>query len=360
MTAKKRRSNKKKYKKNRAIINIIITIAVIFVVYKAASFAYNFAYTSISSEYSEPDYSTLTTVVVEEGSSTSKIASTLKDAGLIDSELMFRVNSRLGGYDGTFRFGTYEIPAGLSDEDIMLLLQKGVLKEQILITIPEGYTVKQIASYLEEKGICTSDEFINQVQNGTFEYDFIKDIPSGSKYRLEGFLYPDTYYIAEDADANYVINKLLGKFSDIYESEIKEKLSNTDLSLYEIMTIASIVEKEIVADEERPLAASVIYNRLKDGMPLQIDATVLYAIDSHTTALTLEDLNYDSPYNTYVYPGLPLGPISNPGLSSILGALDPAETNYLYYVLESSDSKNHVFCEDYDSFLEAKAAYKSN
>lgn len=359
MSAKRKRKRRKKYSRIRVAVNIIITIAVIFVVYKAAMFAYNYAFSSVSSEYKEPDYSNVSSVVIKEGSSTSDIAKALKDAELIDSEIMFRVKSRFGGYDETYKFGTYEIPDGLSDEDIMLMLQRGQ-SEQNSITIPEGYTIKQIASYLEEKGICTYDEFINKVQNGSYDYEFLREIPSGKEYKLEGYLYPDTYYIAVDADADYVINKMLERFENIYNNRIKEKIENSDKSLYEIITIASIIEKEIVVDEERALASSVIYNRLLEGMPLQIDATVIYAIDKHTDSLTSDELKYDSPYNTYVYSGLPKGPISNPGLPSILAALEPADTDYLYYVLESQDSSNHVFCESYNEFVNAKAAFKGN
>ncbi|MBR2594213.1 MAG: endolytic transglycosylase MltG [Firmicutes bacterium] len=356
---KKARKKKRRYSRIRIVVNIVVTLAVIFAVYKAATYTYNYMFKTVSTEQTGPNYSDVSRITVSEGDSTADIAKNLKDEGLINSELMFRFKSRFGGYDGTYKFGVYNIPSGLSDEEIMLLLQRGN-SENRSITIPEGYTIEQIANYLDSEGICTHDEFINQVQNGTYNYEFLNGVPDNVTYKLEGFLYPDTYYIAEEANAEYVINVMLEQFDNIYQNQLKDKLKDSGKSVYEAVTVASIIEKEVLLDEERPIVASVIYNRLNQGMPLQIDATVIYAIGMHTDNLTVNQLQYDSPYNTYVYEGLPLGPISNPRLASIEAAIEPAETNYLYYVLESASGSNHVFCEDYDSFIAAKSAYKAN
>ena len=193
---------------------------------------------TVSTEQTGPNYSDVSRITVTEGDSTADIAKNLKDEGLINSELMFRFKSRFGGYDGTYKYGVYNIPSGLSDEEIMLLLQRGN-SENRSITSPEGYTIEQRANSLDSEGICTHDEFINQVQNGTYNYEFLNGVPDNVTYKLEGFLYPDTYYIAEEANAEYVINVMLEQFDNIYQNQLKDKLKDSGKSVYEAVTVAS-------------------------------------------------------------------------------------------------------------------------
>ena len=203
----------------------------------------------------------------------------------------------------------------------MELLQSGKIAVNLKITIPEGYTVKQIAAKVAETELCTADEFIEECNKGNFSYDFLKDLP-------------DREYQQAVADSGYTLD--------------------------EIVTIASMIEKEIKVESERPTAAGVIYNRLKDNMSLGIDATVLYAVGKTGGELTSADLETDSPYNTRKNKGLPLGPIANPGESSFKAALYPEDNSYLYYVVEAVGKDNHVYCETYDEFLAAKRAYNAS
>jgi UPF0755 protein len=241
----------------------------------------------------------------------------------------------------------------------MELLQTGVVFDDVKFTVPEGYTTKQIAAKAEEAGICTAEEFIEECNTGSFDFEFVKNLPDRD-LKLEGYLFPDTYYVKEDTTAYDLIQAMLARFEQMYTKEYQNAVAASGYSLDELVTVASVIEKEIKLDEERPRAAGVIYNRLKEDMPLQVDATVLYAMGIVKEDITEVDLQYDSPYNTYKVKGLPVGPISNPGEASFQAALYPENNKYLYYVVEAKGQNNHVFCETYDDFLAAKANYKAS
>lgn len=299
------------------------------------------------------------TVTIPEGASTRDIAKILKDSKLIKNEFLFRLSSKMDGFDGTYRQGTYEIDTGYTKTQIMELLQTGVVMERRKITIPEGFTVKQIAERAFEAEICSAQEFIDECNTGTFDYEFLRDLPD-REYRLEGYLFPSTYFLSDEMTAHDLIDMMLAEFDKVYQ-KYKSDIEASEYTLDQIVTIASMVEKEISVSEERPRAAGVIYNRLKqDGMALGIDATVHYAVGKIGGELTQEDLNTESPYNTRKKEGLPLGPISNPGEASIEAAIHPESHNYLYYVLEAQGKSNHVYCETYDEFLAAKEAYQAS
>ena len=302
---------------------------------------------------------TTVTVTIPDGAGTETIAEILKENDLISSVFGFKLTSKLEGFDGTYKQGTYNIDTGMTKRQIMELLQSGKVAEDLQLMVPEGYTVKQIAAKAEEAGICTAEEFLNEVNSGTFDYEFLKDLPD-RQYRLEGYLFPDTYFLSETHTAHDVIDLMLKRFDQMYTEEYRNAVANSGKTLDEIVTLASMVEKEIKLPEERARAAGVMYNRLRDGITLGIDATVLYAVGKTAGDLTQDDLNIDSPYNTRKNYGLPLGPISNPGEASFKAALYPEEHNYLYYVVEAVGKDNHVYCETYDEFLNAKAAYNAS
>lgn len=302
---------------------------------------------------------TTVSVTIPEGAGTEDIAKILKENDLIGSVFGFKLTSKLEGFDGTYKQGTYSIDTGMTKRQIMELLQSGKVANDLKLTVPEGYTVKQIAERAAEVGICTAEEFISEVNNGTFDYEFLKDLPE-REYRLEGYLFPDTYFLAESMTAHDVIDLMLKRFEQMYTEEYQSAVASSGHTLDEIVTLASMVEKEIKLPEERATAAGVMYNRLRDGITLGIDATVLYAVGKTSGELTQDDLNIDSPYNTRKNYGLPLGPISNPGEASFKAALYPEEHNYLYYVVEAVGKDNHVYCETYDEFLDAKAAYNAS
>ena len=302
---------------------------------------------------------TTVSVTIPEGAGTEDIANILKENDLISSVFGFKLTSKLEGFDGTYKQGTYNVDTGMTKRQIMELLQSGKVAQDLQLMIPEGYNVKQIAAKAEEIGICTAEEFINEVNTGTFDYEFLKDLPD-REYKLEGYLFPDTYFLADHMTAHDVIDLMLKRFDQMYTEEYQNAVKSSGHTLDEIVTLASMVEKEIKLPEERARAAGVMYNRLRDGITLGIDATVLYAVGKDTGELTQANLNIDSPYNTRKNYGLPLGPISNPGEASFKAALFPEEHKYLYYVVEAVGKDNHVYCETYDEFLNAKAAYNAS
>lgn len=298
-------------------------------------------------------------VTIPEGAGTDEIAKILKENKLIHSVFGFKLTSRLEGYDGTYKHGKYDVDTGLTKRQIMELLQSGKTSEDLKVTIPEGYTVKQIAAKVAETELCTADEFIEECSKGTFDYDFLKDLPD-REYKLEGYLFPDTYLLHEGMTAHDIIDMMLARFDQMYTKEYQKAVADSGHTLDEIVTVASMIEKEIKVEAERATAAGVIYNRLKENMSLGIDATVLYAVGKTSGELTTAELETDSPYNTRKNKGLPLGPISNPGESSFKAALYPEDNDYLYYVVEAVGKDNHVFCKTYDEFLAAKNAYNAS
>ena len=360
----RRRRRRKRTAKNYVIIiiSVIIVILAVLLIRKGINAAYNIGKGYVTGENTSSGSAADGEEIeftIPAGASTSDIADILHEKGLISSKLMFRANSRINGYDGTYMQGTYKIAAGTDEEEIMKILQSGlVYNNSIKITIPEGYTAMQIAKTAEEKGICTADEFITEMNTGVFDFDFISSLPN-RQYRLEGYLFPDTYFISENGGAHELIEKMLTRFDDIYNENIKSYVEKSDYTMDEIVTIASIIESEIRADSERPIAAGVIYNRLKTGMKLQMDATVQYAQGLRKEVVTNDDLSIDSPYNTYKVDGLPLGPISNPGKASLIAAVTPDDNDYIYYVLKDRTSGEHYYTSDYNDFLKAKEQYKS-
>lgn len=298
-------------------------------------------------------------VTIPSGSGTADIAKILKENGLISNTFTFRLSSKINGYDGTYQMGTYDIDTGMTPTQIMALLQSGEVSTKNKLTIPEGYTVKQIADRVAETGICTAEEFITEANTGTFPHSFLKDLPD-REYRLEGYLFPDTYFLTEDMTAHEIISMMLDRFDQMYTQEYQDAVAASGHTLDEIVTIASMVEKEITLDDERARAAGVIYNRLEQNMSLGIDATVLYAVGKTGGELTQADLQTDSPYNTRLNKGLPLGPIANPGEASFKAALYPEDNDYLYYVVEKAGQSNHVFCKTNEEFLAAKEKYQAS
>ncbi|MBN1288934.1 MAG: endolytic transglycosylase MltG [Actinobacteria bacterium] len=223
--------------------------------------------------------------------------------------------------------------------------------EPYRVTIPEGYTNKQTAEKVNSatEGLITAGEFESAVDNGVYDFGFLTEAGGN----LEGFLFPKTYDVAEDQSANDLVQMMLEQYEEETEDLDWSSAAVNGVSGYQVLIIASMVEKEAKAPEERPVIASVIYNRLKAGMKLQICATVQYALGEWKPELSYSDLEVDSPYNTYKINGLPPGPICNPGFESISAALSPASTDYIYYILTTNDGR-HSFTSDYNQFLRWK------
>ena len=296
------------------------------------------------------------TVVVEKGDTLSSVADKLEEAGVVSSSTYFKLKVRLQGEDTEIKPGEYRFMPGEDSEKIQQTLSTNGFASTLEVTIPEGLTLKQTAQVVEEGTEIPAEEFEAAAKETDYGYAFLEDPAVES---TEGFLFPKKYEFEQGVDATQVVNRLLEQYLiETKDLDFKAAQDRFNLSEYELVTTASLIEKEAANDEERPLIASVIYNRIRARMPLQIDASIHYALGEPKEKLSLDDLEIDSPYNTYKNPGLPPGPIASPSRESIRAALEPAKTDYLYYVLEA-DRKEHFFTNDYDEFLEAKADAES-
>ena len=290
-------------------------------------------------------------IEVAEGDSFYGVLNKLSEEDKIKNEFLVKLYLKIRGIKPEVLAGTYKLDKSMTLDEIITLLSNDSTIGKIYITIPEGYTIDDIATELEENNICSSEDFINSVKN----YDlpaYVSNNPN-KRYNLEGFLFPDTYSFNENENADFVVKTMINRFEEVWQELVQSlNLSIADDEIEKIVNVASIIEKEAVVDSERSLISSVIYNRIAIEMPLQIDATVIYSYGYHIEKIYEKHLEIDSPYNTYMYYGLPIGPISNPGRASLMAALKPEKTDYLYYLLESEYT--HYFTDNYDDFLRRK------
>jgi UPF0755 protein len=303
----------------------------------------------------DPENTASVIVTVPQGAGTELIGNLLKKNGVISSAGVFRLWSKVNGHDGVYRAGSYELSPSMSMDTIIEKIISGDARAR-RFTIPEGYTLTQIRDRLAGNGLVDGDRFMDEAENGSFDYAFTAGLPRGYN-RLEGYLYPETYDIYADESAHGVIDRMLAQFEKLFTEEHYARAEEMGLTAHEIVVIASIIERETAVEEERSLVSSVIHNRLALGMPLQIDATVQYALGEQKSRLAYSDLEINSPYNTYKTKGLPPGPICSPRIECIDAALNPTDTDYIYYVLKPGGGSVHNFTSDYNEFLRYKEQY---
>lgn len=290
-------------------------------------------------------------VEVVKGDTLESVATKLEEAGVIKSAFMFKLEARMEGHGTQIKTGVFTFARGEDSDVILEKLAAGDAKPTTAITIPEGLTLEQTADQVARHSDIGAGAFEEAARKTDYGYAFLEDPDIKT---TEGYLFPSRYAFEEGTTARQVVNRLLGQYLlETQDMDIEGARQRLNLTEYELLTVASLIEKEAANDEERPLVASVIYNRLREDMPLQIDASIHYALDKPKEELALKDLKVDSPYNTYENTGLPPGPICSPSRESLQAAIEPAETDYLYYVLKA-DSKEHFFTDDYDEFLEWK------
>ncbi|MBE6919146.1 MAG: endolytic transglycosylase MltG [Ruminococcaceae bacterium] len=292
------------------------------------------------------------TVKVERGDSVGDVTNKLKKAGLIESKLLFRVFAVIFDADEIISPGTYELD---TDMDFRCLIHSMVSSQSVVppnvvtVTIPEGYTVAQTISVLAENGVCSEEELTEAAKNHVFtEYDFVDNVNLGSITRLEGYLAPDTYEFFEDSAPEVALARLLDNFDYWMNDTVRADIIKSGYTMEEIVIMASVIEKEAIGDdEERKNIASVFYNRIENpsfetyGL-LQSDATIYYVLRTQGLPDTAFSTSIDSPYNTYLHPGLPAGSICNPSRSALLAAVYPNDTNY-YYFAYGTDNVSHFF-----------------
>lgn len=300
--------------------------------------------------------------VVPSGISSARIASILEDQGLIQSGTVFSYYLKYKKEGAGFKAGEYAMSPGITKERIIEMMNNGeiIIPETFTFTIPEGLTITEIADVIGNSGHVDRAKFLELVNNPTLLKPadgmvippFVEQIPEedGMKFQLEGYLFPETYEMLTESSTDDVVIKLLQQLSkklSALPEDWTDQLEKNGVSFHELMTIASLVEREVILDEERAVVAGIIYNRLDKKMALQIDATVQYALDKHKERLLIEDTKKESPYNTYLNVGLPPGPIASPSINAIKAALYPEETKFLYYVTKKDGTSGHLFAETY-------------
>jgi len=300
-----------------------------------------------------------TTIEVTAEDDLNSIADKLHDADLVQYKWFFKIFAKMDKAESKIGVGTYELNSNMDYLALITAMHNSsgnLTSETVRVTIPEGYTAAQIISLLAQKGVNTEEALTEAAKTYDFSYDFI-DNTSEDISRLEGYLFPDTYdfYVGEKASS--ALKRLLDNFNNKMNDERMNKVEGSGYSLKEIITIASLIEKETDGTDHANIA-SVIYNRLSDsgehgtyGM-LNIDASLLYALPDHEGSITNEDKQMDSRYNLYKYAGLPPTPIANPGIAAIDAALEPASTDYYYYAL-GKDGRHHysTTLQEHNNFL---------
>ena len=298
-------------------------------------------------------------VNIPSGSGTDSIADILSDAKLIKNKLVFKINVKMSGKASQFKAGEYQFDQSYTNGEIINDIAAGkIYHSGPKVTVKEGATSIEIIDELVKKNLGTKENYeklINNPDEFRDKYEFLKDKNIKS---LEGFLYPSTYFCTEGESEREVISRMLNKFDEMYKYKIKPEMDkHKDLNFYDVMKMASIIEKEAVVDKDRSLISSVFYNRLAKDMPLQSDATIQYVFKERKKVVTYEDLKIESPYNSYKYKGLPPTPIANPAWESIEAAINPAETDYLYFVAKTDGGENN-YAKTYEEHLKNEKRYK--
>lgn len=273
-------------------------------------------------------------VTIPAGATTAAIADTLHARGIIASPVLFRTAARVLGYDRNLRHGRYELRTGAGCLAALEALSRPG-RTAVMVTIPEGYTLRQVAALLDEHGICPEADFLAAGRDRV-----LLDSLGLPGRDAEGYLFPDTWELEPGAPARMLVRRMVRRFHEVWRHE-RGRAAAPPLDDRATVILASIVEREAVRADETRLIAGVFLNRLRRGMPLQSCATVQYVLPHHREVLTIADTRIESPYNTYLHPGLPPGPICNPGARALAAALDPEPTEYLYFVARGDGS--HVF-----------------
>lgn len=291
-------------------------------------------------------------ISVKEGDSFYSLLDSLKDDKVIKSTSFIKVYLKYKNISPSVKPGNYEVDPNISLINLINILDEGNLDANtVTITIPEGYEFLDIVNLLDEKGVISKEDFIAACDNYSLPA-FIKQ-DENIKYKLEGYLFPDTYEFNKNESGDFIITKILDRFIEVYNEallEIGQDFDETKIS--DIVTLASIVEKEALTEDDKKNVAGVFNHRLEISMPLQSDVTVLYALGIHKELVLYKDLEVDSLYNTYKYIGLPIGPVCNPGKVSIMNAIKPMNTDNIYFIIVKDGP--HLFTDDYNEFLDVK------
>lgn len=294
-------------------------------------------------------------IIFKKSKTLEQVAKQLKEKNIIKDENTFLYHANKKGLKGSVKKGNYIIYPKTNLNDLITKFKNGK-SDFTIITIPEGYCLYKIGSILEKNNIVKRQDILNEKLDVLKANNLLlskKDV----YYNLEGYLFPDTYYILNGSTKEEIINIMVNRFKAVFPNKYKARTKELGLDVNEVITIASLIEKETANDSEKSIISGVIYNRLKKGMLLQVDATVIYAKTRGEKSLDkvyFNTLKINSKYNTYLYKGLPPGPIASPGKASIEAALYPQKNDYLYYV---ANGNKHIFSKTYKEQLENEKKY---
>ncbi|MBZ9572182.1 endolytic transglycosylase MltG [Patescibacteria group bacterium] len=305
--------------------------------------------------------------VIKKGEGTREIAFNLEKQGIIKCDFLFRLYTLFKNVSGELQAGEYFLSPGMNTPEITKKIVSGkVIKEKI--TIIEGWNKREIANYLEEGEIVQSQDFLGKIKFSQWEdqYEFLRDRKDRDFYDrrnhgpiedwdIEGYLFPDTYFVEKGISAENIISKMLDNFDKKLTTDLKEEIKKQKKSIFEIITMASLIEKEVKSFEDKKLVSGILWKRLKNNFPLQVDATITYITGKKTIKISKEDTQIDSPYNTYKYLGLPIGPICNPGIDSTITSIYPEESDFWYYL--STPEGETIFSKTLEEHNIAKAKY---
>ncbi|MFL0268124.1 endolytic transglycosylase MltG [Candidatus Clostridium radicumherbarum] len=335
----------------KKVFSVIIVILVVlgilgFIIYRDALKTIRHPFISTTSNVE---------VKVNSGDSLNTVIEGLASEKKIGNSFLIKWYIKNQKLSSNIKPGTYSFAANTSIEDFVKGLEEGRDNlNTIKITIPEGYDIDQIAQLLEKDGLFKKEDFINAVNSYKLP-SYIKQ-DDKKRYALEGYLFPDTYIFGKNTKCSEVIKTMLNRFEEVV-SEVNKNNNGAikDENIENIITMASVIEKEAVTESDRPKVASVFYNRINKNMKLQSDATVIYALNVHKEVVYTNDLKVNSPYNTYLVQGLPIGPICSPGKSSIVAALNPEKSKNIYFIIIKDGP--HFFSDNYNEFLKIKKQY---
>lgn len=296
--------------------------------------------------------------VIEEGQGVNEISTNLFETGAIESKLVFETHIYLADLEGSIIAGTYQIPRS-SVKTLTEQLTTGPAREEKKVTFIEGWTLHDIANYIEEQGISSKEDFLaivnKPVANGfsSDTYPILYSKPDSVD--LEGYLFPDTYRVYKTVTAEQVVDVMIQTLTRRITREMAEEIDAQGKTFHEILTMASIIEKEVISDKDRRIVSGILWKRIDAGMPLQVDSTVNYITGNDRPGVLIDETKLDNPFNTYKYKGLPPGPIANPSLSAIQASIYPTESDYWFYL--SKPDGETVFSETYEQHVNAKNTY---
>lgn len=294
-------------------------------------------------------------VDIPSGTTVRQIADQLVAAGVIRQPRLFALIARIKGDEGKLRAGTYAFPAGTTMFRALRMLERGDVV-QFPFTAIEGWTIKEMAAALKGQRYLANEAVPDEFSRLASDPAFITTLGFQGIASLEGYLFPDTYFVTRPLTAEALIKRMVARFREVWGALGGAAASPSGMTEQQLVTLASIVEKETGAADERPIVASVFFNRLRAGVPLQSDPTIIYGLPHFDGNIRKVDITNPHPYNTYVHPGLPPGPICNPGKASLEAVLHPAQTDYLYFV--SKNDGTHAFSKTLDEHMVAVRQYQ--